>query len=279
MDTILYFYPIRQGVSWPASEFCWKEYKFPIYRLVKVGLTADAISLLQEAFEEGRGQGKAEWMGQNPKKHGRFKAFAVFGDRRKKKEWEKQRAELLHAIFGLWGEPCNSFCVCQNPVTYFNKWQFTDYREEKWVDYLMQHGNLPHYVVLGNAPCLWEVLPKYAKGMKSLRFFLKESEFNGELEKLAAFLFEEYGLASDIHFLEEAAGYKKLPFLGALPCNILDFSREEKVSCQAAPADSIWLDFDGLEEKRQRFELRRTRVQYFSLVKEWKFAIQFCTES
>lgn len=261
MDTILYFYPVRKGTSKSASGFCRKEYHFSAYRLVKVGLTANAISLLQEDFAEERDIVK-RWL-----------------QRKRKREWERQKNELLQSIFELWGEPCNSFCVCQSPVTYFNKWQFTDYREEKWVDYLMKNGNLLHYAILGNAPCLREVLPKYAKGMKSLRFFLKESEFNEELEGLLEYLFEEYGLAADVHFLEEEAGYKKLSVLGAQPCNILDFSGEEKVSCQAAPPGSIWLDFDGLEEKRRRFELRAAQVHYFSLIKEWKFAMQFCTES
>lgn len=252
--------------------FCRKEYKFPIYRLIKVGLTKEAISLLQENFEEAAERESAALSG--------FLGFLSFFARRKrKKEWEKQREELLHDIFELWGEPCSSFCVCQNPITYFNKWQFTDYREAKWVDYLIQNGNLFRYVILGNAPCLWEVLPKYAKRMKSLRFFLRESEFNEELQELLEFLLEEYGLAADIHFLEETASYKKLPLLGNLPCNIWDFSGDEKASGEAAPPDSIWLDFDGLEEKRRRFELRRVRVHYFSLVKEWKTAIQFCTES
>lgn len=275
MDTILYFYPLRHETSQAASGCKWAEYQFSIYRLIKIGLTPKAISLLQDTFEEAKEQGRTEWRGKAPnrKERRRFKAFDVFGlgRRKRRKEWERQREELLQSIFRLWGESCSSYCVCQSPITYFNKWQFMDYREEKWVDYLMCHGTWAHYVILGNAPCLLEVLPKYAKGMKSLRLFLTEREFDEELELLLELLFEEYGLAADIQFLEENTGYRKLPAFGGLPCNVLDFSKEEKVSYQSAVPDSIWIDFDAMEEKRRRFENRGARVCYFSLAKEWKF--------
>ncbi len=233
----------------PASGFLWTQHLFPIYRLVKVGLSPEAIALLQESYQ-GR--------------------VTFFRGRKRKKEWERRREGLLQAIFRLWGEPCRSYCVCQSPITYFDKWKFTDYREEKWVDYLTQRGNWFHYVVLGNAPCLREVLPKHAMRMKSLRLFLREREFDGGLEELLGFLEEEYGIVADLHFLEEHAGYQKLPMLGAAPCNVLDFSGEGKAPCRSAPQGSVWMDFDGIEEKRRRFEAMGVKVQYVSLAKEWK---------
>ncbi|MCM1536511.1 MAG: hypothetical protein NC126_11365 [Clostridium sp.] len=289
MDTILYFYPLKHETSKTAIKCKVTESQFPIYHLVKIGMPPRAVSLLQDTFEEARAKEENyRTKAQKEPLHKRencsrklenLKFWNIFARRKQKKAWEMQRQELLDFIFKQWGESCNSFCVCQSPITYFNKWQFTDYREEKWVDYLMQNGNLLHYVILGNASCLWEVLPKYAKRMKSLKFFLRESEFNEELQELLEFLFEEYGLAADTHFLEGDAGYRKLPVLGALPCNILDFSGDEKVFFQGAPPGSVWLDFDGSEEKRRRFELRGSAVHYFSLMKEWKTAIQFYTES
>lgn len=229
-----------------------------------------AVSLLQDTFEEAEGQKRTPKEGAGLKKMQGFSFLGFLGNRKRKKEWEMQRKELLDSIFKLWGESCSSYCVCQHPITYFDKWKFTDYREEKWVDYLMHYGTWCHYVVLGNAPCLRTVLPKYVKKMKSLRLFLKESEFDEELEELLDLLFEEYGLTADIQFLEENNGYNKLPALGVLPCNILDFSGEEKVSCWSAAPESIWIDFDGMEEKRRRFENRGGKVDYFSLQKEWK---------
>lgn len=273
MDTILYFYPLKHETSRTATECKVAECQFPIYHLIKIGLTPKAISLLQETFEEARERERIQKAQENKGNKGkprRFGLFGAIGSRRRKKEWEKQRDELLKSVFQLWGEPCSSYCVCQSPITYFDKWKFTDYREEKWVDYLMRYGTWAHYVILGNTPCLTEVLPRYVKGMKSLRLFLRENEFDEALEELLDMLFEEYGLAPDIHFLEENTGYRKLPAFGALPCNILDFSREEKVNCQSVPPDSIWIDFDALEEKRRRFESRGARIHYFSLQKEWK---------
>lgn len=201
---------------------------------------------------------------------GKMGMIGKIGTKKRRRQWENERSALLDSIFGLWGEPCSTNCVCQSPLTYFNKWEFTDYREEKWVEYLLLQGTLAHFVLLGSAPCLRQVLPKHAKGMKSLRLFLWESEFTEELEELLEELFEEYGLTSDIHFLEEDTGYRKLPTLSAVPCNVLDFTREPKVAHWAAAAGSIWLDFDGNEEKQRRIEGRKGAVQYFSLRKEWR---------
>ncbi|MCM1326156.1 MAG: hypothetical protein NC094_02455 [Bacteroidales bacterium] len=289
MDTILYFYPLKHETSKTAIQCKVTESQFPIYHLVKIGMPPGAVSLLQDTFEEAKAKERNSGTEvqkeslhkkeNSPKKLENLKFWNPFARRKQKKEWEMRRQELLDSIFKLWGESCSSYCVCQPPITYFDKWKFTDYREEKWADYLMRYGSWSHYVVLGNAPCLGTLLPKYVKKMKSLRLFLKESEFDEGLEEVLDLLFEEYGLAADIQFLEEDAGYKKLPIFGAFPCNVLDFSGEEKVLFRAAAPGSVWLDFDGLEEKRRRSELRGSAVHYFSLVKEWKTAIQFCTES
>lgn len=280
MDTILYFYPLKHETSKTTIKCKVTKSQFPIYYLVKIGMPPRAVSLLQDTFEEAKAKeenhrAKAQKEPQHKKgnssgKLENLKFWNAFARRKQRKEWEMQRQELLDSIFKLWGESCSSYCVCQPPITYFDKWKFTDYREEKWADYLMHYGSWCHYVVLGNAPCLRVLLPRYVNKMKSLRLFLKESEFDEELEEVLDLLFEEYGLTADIHFLEENAGYKKLPPFGVFPCNVLDFSREEKVFFQSAVPESIWLDFDGMEEKRRRFENRSAKVSYFSLQKEWK---------
>lgn len=280
MDTILYFYPLKHETSKTAIKCKVTKSQFPIYHLVKIGMPPRAVSLLQDTLEEAkekeRNSGTEVQKELLHKKENRtkklenLKFWNVFARRKQRKEWEMQRQELLDFIFKQWGESCSSYCVCQPPITYFDKWKFTDYREEKWADYLMRYGSWCHYVVLGNAPCLRVLLPKYVKKMKSLRLFLKESEFDEELEEVLDLMFEEYGLAADIQFLEESTGYKKLPAFGVFPCNVLDFSREEKADFQSAAPESIWIDFDGMEEKRRRFESRSAKVSYFSLQKEWK---------
>ncbi len=229
------------------------EWDFKDYRLLKIGLTSYAIDLLQE-------ESPLNWQ----KKLFRHRKRKI----RKKKE--KERSNLLDAVFRLWGDPCSSYCVCQDPITYFNKWRFDDYRESKWVVYLMRRAVLPHFIVLGNTPCLPEILFRYARGMKSLGLYLLEREYKEELKEGLEELFEEYGVAADIHFLREDSAYRKLPPLHALPCNVLDFSGEEKISPWAPPTGSIWIDFDSSEEKRRRIESRGEEVKYFSLIKEWK---------
>ncbi len=224
-------------------------YELPGYHLVKIGLAEGAVSLLEE-----------------PK---RYKWWDYKGRRQVAKHRQAQ-SRLLDEIFRFWGDAEHTFCVCVPPITYFEKWGFSDYRDHKWVEYLMKRATLPYYVVLGYAPCLRELLPKAARKMKSLSVYLRERELTGDAEGLWEDLFEEYGVVTDIHLLEEQNAYRKLPAVSLLPCNVLDFSKEERISPFLVPPGSIWLDFDGTEEKWHRIESRNAKISYFSLRKEWE---------
>lgn len=251
MDTILYFYPLKneqqRELILPGYDV--EEYDFFVYRLRRVGLTQHAISVLEEEIRY---------------------SFWNRKQCRRRKQYRQEKILLTDAIFGLWGDTCNTYCVCKNPITYFQKWEFTDYREAKWVDYLLKKASLPHFAVMGSAPCLWELLPQYAGKMKSLKFFLWEKQFTQELEALLEDLFEEYGLAADVHFVSEKYGFKRLPEICPTACTVLDFSGEEKVSVWSAASGSVWIDADSMEEKRRRVEAGSGRVRYLSLQKEWQ---------
>ncbi|MBO4981823.1 MAG: hypothetical protein J6C84_08015 [Lachnospiraceae bacterium] len=217
--------------------------------MLRIGLTGHAIAVLEEDI------------------------ICSFWNRkqcRKKKQYQQEKILLTDAVFSLWQDPCNTYCVCREPITYFRKWEFTDYREAKWVDYLLKKTTLTHLVVMGSAPCLWELLPQYAGKMKSLKFFLWEKQFTQELEALLEDLFEEYGLATDVHFVGDNCGFGRLPEFGTTACTVLDFSGEEKVSVWSAASGSVWIDPDSMEEKRRRLESGNGRVCYLSLQKEWQ---------
>lgn len=248
MDTILYFYPLKNRTV-THSFFDREEYESSMYRLIKLGLTPEALSLLEQEIP-------CKWWN--------------LKQRRRRARREKERESLLREVQALWGENCSTYCVCREPITYFQKWEFTDYRETKWVMYLLQKSSLPHFAVLGKAFCLWEVLPRMARKMKSLRVFLWESQFTQDLEGLLEDLFEEYGIAADVHFLAEEEGYRKLPSMGPLPCNVLDFSGEEQIRPGAAAPGSFWFDFDSLKGKRCRIEAKAREITYVSLLKEWE---------
>lgn len=223
------------------------------YRLVRIGLTAEQGKLLSGAKEPE--EKKREW----PWKR-----------RRRKRETEFARRELLGQIESLWGTPCGTWCTCEPPLALFPGWQFTDYREERWVERLMRYIEHPHFVVLGYADCLTQVLPRYAQRMKSLRFLLCEREVTEELLELQEDLLQEYGIAATIHTLADKTDYRKIKILSAYPCNVLDFSGEQKLFSSTVPEGSVWLDFTSDEEKRRRMEQGKGEVLYVSLKKEWK---------
>lgn len=246
MDTILYFYQTKNSME-PVI------YSLQDYQLVRIGLTAEQGMLLSEEKEPEKK--KWEWPWER---------------RRRKRETGLARRELLGQIESLWGMPCETWCICEPPLALFPGWQFTDYTEERWIERLMRYIAHPHFVVLGNADCLTQVLPRYAQRMKSLRFLLCESEVTEELLELQEELLQEYGIAATIHTLADRTDYRKIKILSAYPCNVLDFSGEEKLYSTTVPAGSVWLDFTSNEEKRRRMELGKGEVLYVSLKKEWK---------
>lgn len=224
-------------------------YEFPDYHLVKIALEEEAVSFLEEPEN-------CRWWD--------------FKGRKRRAKHKHAQAQLLEEIFRFWGDAEHTFCVCAPPITYFEKWGFTDYRDHKWVEYLMRRATHHHYVVLGYAPCLNELLPRVARRMKSLSIYLRERELTAEAEGLLEDLFEEYGVAADIHLLDDRNAYRKLSAVSLFPCNVLDFSKEERISPFVAPVGSIWLDFDGTVEKWHRIEGRNSKIHYFSLIKEWE---------
>lgn len=154
--------------------------------------------------------------------------------------------------------------------------EFADYTGRFWVEQLMPEAALPHFVILGTAGCIPELLEKYARGMKSLRWILAEADRTPELEEFVEDFYIEFGLAVSLQVLPGPKEFKRLQLVCALPSNILDFTGEPGIGICGVAEGSIWLDMRSVEEKRRRILGRGQGVSYFSIKEKWKYAQRHC---
>ena len=151
--------------------------------------------------------------------------------------------------------------------------EFDAYRNPKWIRRLLAHAVHDDFVVLGDAPCLYEILRGLAPRMKTLLWIAPDLTAQEQTEDFAEDFYQEYGLAIDLRFLPDCGSYSrtKIPdkhFRG--PVNVLDFTGDKYVPDFNPPEGSVWLDFDSLPEKERRIESRRLKAVYNSLQKDWR---------
>lgn len=144
---------------------------------------------------------------------------------------------------------------------------FEDYHDAVFACRLMERVHLSHFLVLGYAPCVPQLLSGQARRMKSLRFLLKKEP--EELDEFIEDFYEEHGLAASVRVVE-GGSFKGERIVCAQPTAILDFSGESHLLTADIARGSVWLDMDSMEEKRRRIEDRNTGIYYFSMKKEWK---------
>lgn len=99
---------------------------------------------------------------------------------------------------------------------------------------------------------------------------MTDRQFQEAQEELVEDIYEEYGLAVEVHLLGEEKELRRRWLNCPFPVVIIDFSGEEKISAADVAKNSIWLDMTASEVKRHRLEDRNTQIAYFSLKKEWK---------
>lgn len=151
--------------------------------------------------------------------------------------------------------------------------EFDAYRNPKWIRRLLSHAVYADFIVLGDVPCLYEILRGLAPRMKSLLWIAPDLTAKEQTEDFVEDFYQEYGLAIDLRFLPDGSTYSRtvIPdkhFRG--PVNVLDFTGDKYVPNFSPPADSVWLDFDSLPEKERRIESRRLKAVYISLQKQWR---------
>ena len=119
----------------------------------------------------------------------------------------------------------------------------------------------PHFVILGMAPCLFEVIEACARRMKSLRWILPEEDCDEELQGFVEDFCTEYGLAIMLEPFGSAAALKRLRLVCGQPVNVLDFTGEAYMAVSDVPKGSVWLDMFSVEEKRRRIAARGGGIQ------------------
>lgn len=159
--------------------------------------------------------------------------------------------------------------------------EFHGYTERFWTEQVFSQGvrlsaSPPHFVILGTAPGLPEVLEAHARRMKSLRWVLLEAEWDEELSAFVEDFYTEYGLAIELRLLEDGAALKRLRLFCGEPVIVVDFTGESYMAVPAVPEGSVWLDMFSVEEKRRRILARGKDITYFSMKEIWKNAQKRC---
>lgn len=155
---------------------------------------------------------------------------------------------------------------------YWHISEFDDYLLPEWVEPLLAHVGLHHFVVLGTAPCVPMVFSRCVRRMKSLRWFLQEQDYTEEVQDFIEDFYEDCGLAAALHPLEGKRVYTRLLLETTEPVCVLDFTGEPRIPTGGVAEGSIWIDFCSVEEKARRISERGESISYFSLKEIWKRA-------
>jgi len=305
MDTILYLYK-RKDIEKPLVEAVSQK----TYLLIKLGMDVEPYRWFVQSLPHKQsppeivltgGKELKGWDWINPRYFKERKET-----RRRRKEWKRYEyltdtlmercranvesllAELMKELSLYVTEQSSCWCVYDkrvrevllgdNPVAEMWKsvWragEFTRYTELQWVEPLMPLAAKHHFIVLGEAGCIPELLQQYADRMKSLRWIIDEayaSAHSEELEEFAENFYQEQGLAVTMEQVQGKYGFQRLQLLCGEPASILDFTGEDKVSAGWAAKGSIWLDMWSSEEKCRRITQRNGGIQYFSLREKWR---------
>lgn len=297
MDRIIYFYATREHGE-TVEPFKIIRYQRRDYELIRAGLAPWFVKRWEtpENFIEGPEEDCKE-------RRPAVSLFHFFSRMRRQKLhkkaleeeelfWRKQFEILIEAVDGAEGGMSDgeTAFACEDSLRHLlipgslngltaaeriwtQKWslpEFDGYGEPRWVEHLMRHAMLPHFVVLGYHPELPRLLCLYADRMKSLKWILPQRFYSEQIQEFLEDFYEEYGLAAAVQVLPDGESYKKARIACREPSNILDFSGEVQIPAGNISRESIWLDMNSLEEKCRRMEIRNTGIYYFSLKKEWK---------
>ena len=191
----------------------------------------------------------------------------------------RRREELLEQWKGalrlLAENPNRTYCVYEESLhriwnAHWDVPEYTDFRNGKWIDRLMTHALHSHFIVLGVGDCIPAILYAHSRQLKSVRWILREEEFDGTIQNFLDSFYEETGIAIEIRLLDRTQPWWRVCLVGAAAADVLDFSGEGRVSACGLAAGSVWLDMDSKEGMERRMEAGSPQVFYFSMKKEWK---------
>lgn len=282
MDTIIYLYHCRgtDGFAtekWQESDYC----------LIRLGIP----EILWQKLQEQEVPEECAHKDAGGSIFSRIKNFFTSGKTTGAKSQNKvgmnpvtekfeELRDLQQALILLGDNPYRTYCVYEKALTekidsarwrqYWNIPEFDAYNERMWVDKLMPHTIPGGFLILGYADCLAQILCENARKMRSVKWWLKEKQCTSDLQVFLEDFYEEYGLAVEVHLLENEADWFGVRPSSVVPVNVLDFTGEEKLSACDVARGSIWLDMDSLDGKWERMEARNPGINYFSLKNQWK---------
>lgn len=147
--------------------------------------------------------------------------------------------------------------------------EFGDYQKIRWVRPLLEDVRHSHFILLGAADGIPEILARFARQMKSLQWYIKEEDMSEDVQSWVDDFYEEYGLAPALRELAGENAFKRLKLKSEAPACVLDFSKESKLFAGNLAEGSIWLDFCSVDEKALRMTRQAPGVRYVSLKKYW----------
>lgn len=307
MDTILYLYK-KKDAEKPLVEAISQK----TYLLVKIGMDVEPYRWFLQYLPhkrprpdmdpvEGRRPERWHWISPGSlrerkeirarrREWNRYEAAIEALMARCRGNMESQMAEMMRESALYMEEHSDRWCVYDravrevlsgdNPVAelWRREWkteEFKGYTELRWIQPLTSHITGPHFIVLGTASCIPQLLQQCADRMKSLRWIVEEAYMQThreELEDFAENFYQEQGLAVTIEQVQGRHGFERMQLFCREPVNILDFTGEDKVAAGWAAEGSIWLDLWSSEEKCRRMVQRNAGIHYFSLREKWRQA-------
>ena len=300
MKAIIYVY-IQRTIPEPAFEKIIMNQQEEPYCLIKVALP-DLRHSCQKNFPENQlaepenGAESAQLSG--PKKSVRKRIRYGFFRRRKEqkpspeKESEREDTEVATAAECLAGtvtekikemlpdmEDTDCSVVYEDSFHEFGAGfpcfpyaRFRGFREMFWSQQLMEYGARGDYHIVGYAPCVKDLLCKYARKIKSVQWTLSEALCNANLKDFVEDYYEEYGILIALRTCPPTMSLKCAGPVSIRPVTVLDFSGAERTPAWGVCEGSVWLDMDSDEEKEIKIETQNPGISYFSLKKIWKQA-------
>lgn len=154
--------------------------------------------------------------------------------------------------------------------------EFTGYGQLFWAKQLLPEKGPDHFVILGTAPCIYEMVEGLARRMKSLSWILLEEDYDGPCQDFVEDFYTEYGLAAAMRPVESKTALRRIRLEYVMPVNVIDFTGEARIAVTGLAEGSIWLDMMSVEEKRRRVEGQGRGIAYFSLKQKWRHAQKRC---
>lgn len=249
------------------------EYLFSDYRLVKVAVMGCADNNMRNCHKESE---MSEQCCRNAKWGKRIK-IKCRKTGKLRKTGNCAEVNILTQLYELTEDPDHTYVVCREPLSLYYGREFREYRQQNWVEHLLQYGEktdhlpvYPDFILLGRNTYLPYIILRYACGLQSIKWYLTDREYREDEEWLVDELEDEYGLIAEVSLLPTTADYARVQWKETHPCVVLDFCDSEKVHGGGLPVGSIWLDFAASEEKERRLAGQCPQIRYFSLKKEWK---------